>query len=407
MRSMLQLLFREPGARLFFFAHAQSSLGTGAGYAALVLIAYDRYPGAWGITLVLLADFLPAMLLGPVFGAAADRWSRRTCAVVADLARAAAFIGIALVGSIEATIALALLGGLGAGLFQPAILAGLPSLVATERVPAAMSLYGSIREVGTTIGPALAAAALFVVGPETLILVDGLTFLISAAVLATLPFGRRPPQDESAAYRPSLLADAREGLRATGRLPGVRTLIFASSAVLLFAGMLNVAELIFVKDELGVGDSGFSVLVALGGAGIVIGSALGARAGTLADQRRRYLAGVLLLATALLALSVTPNFAIACPVVVLVGTGNGLVLVYGRVLIQRIVPEELLGRVFGIKDAFLSAAFGFAFLTAGALVSAFGTRTLLVVAGAGSLVVWVTAGALLRRSWRDEAPAAA
>lgn len=407
MRSMLNLLFREPRARLFFLAHAQSSLGTGAGYAALLLIAYDRHPGAWGITLVLLADFLPAMLLGPVFGAAADRWSRRTCAVVADLARAAAFVGIAFVGSIEATVALALVGGLGAGLFQPAILAGLPSLVAPDRVPAALSLYGSIREVGTTAGPALAAAALLAIGPETLILVDGLTFLVSAAVLAALPFGRHAPRADSAGPRPSLLSEAREGLRATGRLPGVRVLILASSAVLLFAGMLNVAELIFAKDELGVGDSGFSILVALGGAGIVIGSTLGARRGTLADQRRRYLAGVLLLGAALLALSAAPSFAIACPIVVLIGLGNGLVLVYGRVLIQRIVPEGLLGRVFGIKDAFLSAAFGIAFLTAGALVTAFGTRTLLVVAGTGSLLVWGAAGVLLRRSWRGDAEAPA
>jgi MFS family permease len=403
---MMQLLFREPRARLFFIAHAQSSLGTGAGYAGLLLIAYDRHPGAWGITLVLLADFLPAMLLGPVFGAAADRWSRRTCAVVADLTRAAALIGIALVGSIEATVALALLGGLGAGLFQPAVLSGLPTLVDQERVPAAMSLYGSIREVGTTIGPALAAAALLAVSPETLVLADGVTFLLSAAVLAVLPLGGRPERPPGEVTRPSLLADAREGVRATARLPGVRTVIATSSAVLLFAGMLNVAELLFARNELGVGASGFSVLVAFGGVGIVIGSSLGARSATMAVQRRRYLGGVLLLGAALLALSVTPVFLLACAAVVLVGMGNGLVLVYGRVLVQRMVPPHLLGRVFGIKDASTSTALGAAFLFAGALVSLIGTRPLLAAAGAGALVVWAVAALLLRRA-RAAAPAAA
>jgi MFS family permease len=404
---MMQLLFREPRARLFFIAHAQSSLGTGAGYAGLLLIAYDRHPGPWGITLVLLADFLPAMLLGPFFGAAADRWSRRTCAVVADLVRAAALIGIALVGYIEATVALALLAGLGAGLFQPAILAGLPTLVDQERVPAAMSLYGSIREVGTTIGPALAAAALLVVGPETLVLADGVTFLLSAAILAMLPFGGHPERPSGEATRPSLLADAREGVRATARLPGVRTVIATSSAVLLFAGMLNVAELLFARNELDVGASGFSILVAFGGVGIVVGSSLGARTATLAVQRRRYLAGVLLLGAALLALSVTPDFLLACAAVVLVGMGNGLVLVYGRVLVQRMVPPQLLGRVFGIKDALTSTALGVAFLSAGALVSLIGTRPLLAAAGAGGVVVWAVAALLLRRARAAGAPAAA
>jgi MFS family permease len=326
---------------------------------------------------------------------------------VADVARAVALIGIALVGSIEATVALALLGGLGAGLFQPAILAGIPSLVRDDRVPAAMSLYGSIREIGTTIGPALAAAALLAIGAETLVLVDGATFLVSAAVLAALPFGGRPERPPGELRLPSLLDDAREGLRATARLPGVRTLIVATSAVLLFAGMLNVAELLFARNELDVGASGFSLLVALGGLGIVIGSSLGARPGTLVEQRRRYLAGVLLMGAALLGLSVTPHFALACPIVVLIGVGNGLVLVYGRVLVQRLVPPHLLGRVFGIKDALTSTAFGVAFLTAGALVSLIGTRSLLAVAGAGALLVWLTALLLLRRARLAEATATA
>jgi MFS family permease len=404
MRAMLQL-FREPRARLFFIAHAQSSLGTGAGYAGLVLIAYDRYPGAWGITLVLLGDFVPATLLGPIFGAAADRWSRRTCAVVADMARAAALIGIAFVGSIEATVALALLGGFGAGLFQPAILAGLPSLVEPERMPAGLSLYGAIREIGTTIGPALAALALIAIDAATLVLVDGITFAVSAAVLAALPFGRAPEREPTEGARPSLLSDAREGIRATGRLPGVRTLILASGAVLLFAGMLNVAELLYARNVLDVGESGFSILVALVGAGIVIGSSLGALGGNLVDRRRRYLFGIALLGAAMLALSAITEFAIACPVMLLHGIGNGLVLVYGRVLIQSVVPEGLLGRVFGIKDALLSGAFGVAFLTAGTVVSLIGVRELLLVAGIGSLLVWCAAAVLLRRAWAPAAPA--
>jgi MFS family permease len=406
LRSMLHLL-REPRTRLFFFAHALSSAGAGAGYAGLLLIAYQRHPGPWGITLVLLAEFLPAIVLGPIFGAAADRWSRRVCAVLAELTRAAALISIAFVDSIEATVALALVAGFGAGLFQPSILAGLPSLVVPDRVPAAMSLYGAVREIGTTAGPALAAIALIAVDAETLVLADGITFAVSAAALAVLPLDAGREARAEAEGAPSLLADAREGIRAARRLPGVSTLILATSAVLLFAGMLNVAELLFARNELHVGDSGFSVMIALGGAGIVIGSALGARPASLGEQRRRYLAGMLMVGAALVGLSVAPGFGVACVAVLLVGVGNGLVLVYGRVLVQRIVPAALLGRVFGIKDSLISAAFGIAFLAAGALIELIGVREVLTVAGAGTIAVWATAALLLRRSWPAEAPAAA
>jgi MFS family permease len=168
--------------------------------------------------------------------------------------------------------------------------------------------------------------------------------------------------------------------------------------------MLNVAELLYARNDLDVGAGGYSILVALTGAGIVIGSLLGARPSSIATQRRRYLAGVGLLGVALLGLSVAPAFAVACPLMVLAGVGNGLVLVYGRVLIQRIVPASLLGRVFGIKDAVLSTALGVAFLTAGVLVSLIGTRELIAVAGGGALVVWLLASLRLRRSWPVGAP---
>lgn len=398
------MLRSERNARLFFIAHAQSSFGTGIGYVALVLIAYERHPGPWGITLVLLADFLPAIALGPLFGAAADRWSRRACAVVADVARAVAFLGIALVGSIEATVALALLAGFGAGLFQPAVLAGMPSLIDRRRIPPAMSLYGQLSELGTLIGPALAALLLLLVGVETLLIVDGVTFALSAVVLALLPFAR--PGRDADAVPTSLLAEARAGLRATREIPGVLVVIVVSAAALLCAGMLNVIELLFAKDELGVGDSGFSILVALSGLGIVLGNARGARGGPLPDLRRRYLLGIVTIGIALVGMSVAPNFGAACLAFVAMGVGNGLVLVHGRVLLQRIVPEHLLGRVYGVKDGVLAAAFGLAFISAGALVDALGTRPVLAAAGALGVVVWALATPALRRDWPADATAA-
>ena len=92
---VVRLLRAEPQARRFFLAYGQSALGTGVAYVALLLIAYQRFHSPWAIALVLLADYVPPMLLSPLFGAAADRWSRRNCAVIADTARAVAYIGIA------------------------------------------------------------------------------------------------------------------------------------------------------------------------------------------------------------------------------------------------------------------------------------------------------------------------
>ena len=63
LRPIIELLRREPWLRPFFLARAQSSLGTGAGYVGLLVLAYDRLESAWAISLILLADFLPTTFL--------------------------------------------------------------------------------------------------------------------------------------------------------------------------------------------------------------------------------------------------------------------------------------------------------------------------------------------------------
>src|SRR3954454_9355932 len=78
----------ERRARWFFAAHLQGALGTGAGYVALLLLAYEQIGSAWGATAVLIADLAPAMLLGPVLGGLIDRTSRVGCAGASERSRA-------------------------------------------------------------------------------------------------------------------------------------------------------------------------------------------------------------------------------------------------------------------------------------------------------------------------------
>src|SRR5256885_1446779 len=254
MTAALALLRKERRARRFFIAHTQSSLGTGAAYVALLVLAYQRFHSPWAVTLILLADFLPATLLGPILGASVDRFGRRRCAVIADVLRAAVFVGLGLASSFVLIVALALLAGLGTAVFKPAILAGLPSMVDEDSLPAATSLYGAINDLGHTVGPALAAAVLLVAGAPAVMLANGATFALSALLVGGIDFGavtRRGTAGKPTA-RGSLLADAREGLAVAVRLPSLRTLLVGSTIAVLSVGMLNVGELQLAKGTLHV-----------------------------------------------------------------------------------------------------------------------------------------------------------
>jgi MFS family permease len=409
---VVSLLRAERPSRSFFLALAQSALGTGAAYVALLLIAYDRFQSPWAISLVLLADLLPAMLLGPVFGAAADRWSRKWCAVGADVIRAGAFIAIALVDDFAATVGFAVLAGAGTALFTPATLAGLPSLVSKARLPAATSLYGAIADLGFTAGPGIAAAFLIVAGPQDILFVNGLTFAASAVILARLRFGAPAPGARRAhgSTVPSLLREAREGLGVVARMRAIRVVIAGSTAALFFGGIFNVGELPFARDEIGTSDAGYSILVALFGLGFVLGSLAGSSGGAPRLLRRRFLQGAMLMGLGFLLSGLAPTLGVALVGFTLAGFGNGLLLVHERLIVQEDVPDALMGRAFGVKDALASWAFGVAFVAAGYLLTLVSPRELVLAAGAGGLLVCACSALALWRegsgrvvsSWRPE-----
>jgi MFS family permease len=404
MRETSDLLRHERRARIFFLALAQSALGTGAGYIALLLIAEARFESPWAISLVLIADLIPSMLLGPLFGAAADRWSRKRCAVVADVIRVVAFAGIALVDSFEGTVAFAAVAGIGTGLFTPAALASLPSVLDDERrLPAATSLYGAVADLGFTVGPALAFGVLLFGGPETLIWVNAATFALSGLLLVPLRFGEAPKHPVEIG-RPSLFADAREGMRVTAGASAIRVVLLASAVALFGAGLFNIAELFYVTGDLGKPETVFPVLVAFFGVGFVFGSLAGSKGGDAPFLKQRYLASLVVLGIGFAATGLTGSYVVALATFAVAGFGNGMMLVYERLLIQHSFADHLVGRVFGIRDALTAWAFAIAFIAGGGLVTAVGPSETILIAGGVGFAVAATAALALRGEWLDEGP---
>ena len=180
-----------------------------------------------------------------------------------------------------------------------------------ERLPAATALYGAITDLGFIVGPALAALVLLFGGPEVILYGNAATFAMSAVVLTQLRFGAAPPVEDASIKRPGLLREAREGLAVIAGMAGIRAVILASGAMLLFAGLFNVAELPFATDELDAGNAGFGALTAIYGLGFVAGSLSGSRGGHAAVLKRRFLGGLALVGVGFIACGLAPVFAVA------------------------------------------------------------------------------------------------
>jgi MFS family permease len=373
------MLKSSSSLRRFFAAHLQSQLGSGAGYVALVLIAYQRLHSAWAIAFVLLADFLPGIVLAAPFGVLADRFSRIRLAVLADVLRAGAFIGLALVPSIGATVVLALVAGVGSALFRPAVAAALPELVDADRRSAATALYGGIFSFGMTAGPALGALMLFVASPAAVLAINGATFVVSAALLLGVPLGRGDADDEDAG---SLWSAARDGARAAAEIPGIAALLVIGAVSVLAAAVMNVAEPLLATGPLGAGKSGYSLLVAVYGAGMVIGSIVNARMGSdVGNLRTRLLVGLALNGVGMVASAIAPSLQWAIGSFLLTGISNSLIVGPEARLFQELVAERLLGRMFGLQSMLTDIAYVVAFLGSGLLLATLGVRSVFAVGG--------------------------
>jgi MFS family permease len=400
---MWDMLGRAP-ARRYFIAWTQSAVGTGAGYVALLLLAYQTFHSPWAVAAILLAEHLPCMLLGPLAGALVDRIPRRRAAIVADLLGAGAFLGLAFTASFPVVLALALLAGVGVAIAQPAAMAGLPEVVDPRHLPAATSLHTGIEEAGVVVGPLVAALVLAGADPSALMLANGASFAISALLLLTVRFTPRETPggadlDAVDQQDASLAGSAGAGLRALRGMPGVRTLVLTSTLAVFAYGMLNVAELLFARNELGAGDSGFSLLVGAMSVGMTVGALAGARSSDGRVWRREYLLGLALMGVAMLAVAGAESVAFALPMLLLCGYGNGITIVHERLLLQHTVAPALHGRVFGIRRMLISWSFCGSYLLGGAIASSAGSRMLLVVAGSGMLAAFAWGTASLRGSW--------
>jgi MFS family permease len=385
---VLRLLRDTPPLRRFFVAFFGSQVGTGAAYVALLLVAYQRLHSGWAISLVLLGEFVPGIILAPLFGSFADRISRRRLVVCADLLRAICFVAIAVVPSFAATVVFALLAGVGTALFRPAINAALPGLVPPERRSQLTAIFYASINTGLMLGPALAAGLLLVTTAPVVLVLNAVSFVASAVLLAGVdlgPWKADSPGDRADSEETppgSVWAHTREGARAAAAMAGVPVLMIVGALVVFTGAMFNVLAPLFATGPLHTDGSGYSVLMALYGLGMVAGSWTNARAGSdIGGLRRRWLVGIGVSGAAMAVAALAPNLALALVAFTFIGLGENLLVGPEMRLMQEMVADRMLGRVFGLKDVLENIAFVAAFIGAGALLTVAGVRAVFVGAG--------------------------
>ena len=195
------------------------------------------------------------------------------------------------------------------------------------------------------------------------------------------------------------------GFHTIRRAPEPRLVVLLLSAGVIVVGALDVLFVATAIDLLGIGASGAGYLSAAFGAGAIVGAA-----STVALVGRRRLTpslagGALLFGVPIGLVAVAPS-AVGAPVLfATAGAGRSVGDVSGRTLLQRISPNDVLSRVFGVLEGLMMLALVVGSVGAAVLIEAWGVETALVVVGAFlPIVILLSSGRLLSIDRSAEAP---
>ena len=397
-----ELIRRNANFRRLWAGQIISLLGDWFNLIASTSLVAALSQSSWGVGSLLVVRLLAPFIVSPLAGVLADRYDRKRIIIATDLIRAVVVLGFLLVRRPEDLWLLYVLTALQLGLsgfFQPAWSSILPDIVPARAIGAANALTAATWSVVLALGAALGGLVAGTWGSDPAFVIDALTFVLAALVLARI---KTPPKDRSTGEGiASVLRDYLEGLRYLKEHPDILVTAHHKAALMLcFGASIEVIQVTISRDVfvLGVaGSLGLGLMYTASGVGTGISPIVARRFSR--DQprrlRRAILIGYLLAVAGLLIVSPLSSFALVLVGMLVRACGSGIIWVFSTQLLMQLVPERVRGRVFATEHALWSLG--------GALGALWGAQTLDWAGDIGQTLRWLAymtlAPALLWTLW--------
>jgi len=328
-----------------WWASAVSTTGDGVLVAALPLLAVTITRNPLMISLVTAAEFLPWLLLSLPAGVLVDRRDRATLMWRAQVLQGSVIAVLAVLVLLHwtdiAVLAVAAFGlGVGEVVFGNASQSVLPQLVRAEQLPEANGNQYAVQTIGQEFaGPPL-GSVLFTAAAAVPFGLSAASFAGSAALLARLP--KHPPEVVPDGTVRSRVAEGLRWLLGNRLLRVVAVVLGVSS----FCNTMGMATLVLlVTETLKVSSRFYGILLAAAAVGSVLGGLLNPRVTRRLGQVPSLVIAMGAVSVIYVGIGLAPN----APVLAVLEVGNGFMVTMWNIvtvtLRQRIVPNEMLGRV--------------------------------------------------------------
>jgi predicted MFS family arabinose efflux permease len=314
-------------------------------------LLYEITHSATAVATMMVVQFLPIAIVGPMAGVIVDRHDRRRIMIGADLVRGVAILGLLFADSSSsvwiAYVAIAV-SVAAQGFFEPARSSTIPMVVEKADIVTANALstasWSAMLAVGATLGGLVTA----LIGRDAAFVINSLSFFASAALIAGIRMPARQPRDTHGGFRELL-----EGLSYMRSHPTVGSVALVKGGWSIAGGALLLLT-VFGERIFPIGGSaaaGIGVLYGARGVGAAGGALLVNQIVGRDPQRlRRAIAPAYFAAgTAYATLAIAPNIWAAAATVVAAHVFGSLLWVASSVMLQLSVPDRYRGRVFAAE----------------------------------------------------------
>ncbi len=384
-------------------------MGDWLGIVALSVLVFELTDSAMATTLLFLGTGILPALLTPVVVARLERPPPRLVLPTVYALEAATFGVLALLVdnfSLSLVVIVAAIDGVLALTAKTLTRAVTAAMLEPEgELRAGNAILNVAFTGGAAVGPAAGGLLVATLGVQSALLLDAVSFYVIAWILFTarpLPHGEPEPG--------RLREQVRAGLTYISDNVTLKRLIGIEAVALVFFSAVVPIEVVYAKDSLGVGDTGYGLLLGSWGVGMLLGSVV------FATLRRAPLPlllffSTLAIAAGYLGMAVAPVLALACVGSAVGGAGNGVQWVATISAVQELTSSSMQARVISVLESFASAMPAIGFVIGGLIATAYSPRATFAFAGVGVLAILLLAIPLLGSRWPEqaasEAPAAA
>jgi MFS family permease len=407
----IELLRGNRAFRQVWLGQVVSQMGDWFDTIALYTIILNLTGSGRAIGLLMVARFVPSFVFGSLSGVVADRFSRRSIMILSDLLRALVVLGFLFVRRADQLWLIYVLTVLQLAFstfFEPAKTAAIPSIVSDRELVSANAISSVTWSVMLTLGAAIGGVVTGWFGTDVAFVLDALTYLLSAALIASVRFPKRAPREKRklTVNRALGISETMEGARYVKYRPRVLALLLVKPAWGLGGGILTLLA-VFGEKIFPVGHSaatGIGVLFAARGIGTAVGPIVARRISGEGKRQMQASIGIAFLigGAFYMAFGAASSFVVALIVLGIAHTGGSILWVFSTVLLQRAVDDNFRGRVFAAELALLTLTMAFSNYLTGELLDRLGLSPRVVAIGIGAFFVIPGIAWFATQRWWDK-----